>query len=79
MAIIEIQIPDQLAEEAKRAGLLKPATLAWILREYLKTRKVEELFAAMERMATVEPNALTPEEISEELHTMRAERRSQQR
>ncbi|MHB1936836.1 MAG: hypothetical protein ACYDB8_00715 [Acidiferrobacterales bacterium] len=40
----------------------------------MKTRKSDERFAAMDRMAAVEEPALTPEEISEELHAMRAER-----
>ncbi len=74
MTTIEIELPDQLADEAKRAGLLQPATFARILREYLKPRKTEELFAAMERMSTVEAPAPTPEEIAEELHALRAER-----
>lgn len=74
MTTVQINLPDQLAQEAQRAGLLTPATLERILREYLKTRKTDELFAAMDRMAAEEP-AMTPEEVSEELHAMRAERR----
>ena len=75
MTTVQINLPDQLAKEAQRAGLLTPATLERILREYLKARKTDELFAAMDRMATVEEPAMTPEEIEEELHAMRAERR----
>lgn len=75
MTTVQINLPDQLAQEAQRAGLLTPTALARILREYLKTRKTDELFAAMDRMAAVEAPALTPEEIAQELHAMRAERR----
>lgn len=75
MTTVQINLPDQLAQEAQRAGLLTPAALERILREYLKTRKTDELFAAMDRMAAVEEPTMTPEEVSEELHAMRAARR----
>jgi Arc/MetJ family transcription regulator len=75
MTTVQINLPDQLAQEAQRAGLLTSAALERMLREYLKTRKTDELFAAMDRMAAVEVPAMTPEEISEELHAMRAARR----
>lgn len=75
MTTININLPDQLAQEAQRAGLLTPAMLERILREYLQARKTNELFAAMDRMAAVDDAAMTPEEIAEELHTMRAQRR----
>lgn len=75
MTKVQINLPDQLAQEAQHAGLLTPATLERILREHLKNRKTDELFAAMERMAAVEEPAMTPEEIAEELHIMRAARR----
>jgi len=75
MTTVQINIPDQLAQEAQRAGLLTPATLERMLREYLKTRKLDELFDAMDRMAAVEEPAMSPEEIAEELHAMRAARR----
>ncbi len=75
MTTVQINIPDQLAQEAQRAGLLTPATLERMLREYLKTRKLDELFDAIDRMAAVEEPAMSPEEIAEELHAMRAARR----
>jgi Arc/MetJ family transcription regulator len=75
MTTVQINLPDQLAQEAQRAGLLTSAALERMLREYLKTRRTDELFAAMDRMAAVEVPAMTPEEISEELHAMRAARR----
>jgi len=75
MTMVQINLPDQLAQEAQYAGLLTPATLERILRAHLNARKTDELFAAMDRMAAVEEPAMTPEEIAEELHTMRAARR----
>ena len=74
MTTVQINLPDQLAQEAQRAGLLTPASLERILREYLKARKTDELFDAMDRMAAIDEPAMTPEEIAEELHAMRAAR-----
>ena len=77
MTTVQITLPDQLAQEAQRAGLLTPATIERILREQLKTQRVDELFEAMNRMATVDtPAAMSPEEVAEEIRVMRAERRA---
>jgi len=76
MTTVQINLPDQLAQEAQRAGLLTPSALECILREHLKVRKVDTLFEAMDRMAAVDEPAMAPEEVAEELHRMRAERRT---
>jgi hypothetical protein len=76
MTTVQITLPDQLAQEAQRAGLLSPARLERWLRNELKTQRVDELFAAMDRMAAVdEPAVMSPEEVANELATMRADRR----
>ncbi len=77
MTTVQITLPDQLAQEAQRAGLLSPARLEQWLRDQLKTQRVDALFTAMERMAAVdEPAVMSPEEVAEEIATMRAERRA---
>ena len=77
MTMVQITLPDQLAQEAQRAGLLSPARLEQWLREQLKTQRIDALFAAMDRMAAVdEPAPMSPEEVAEELAAMRAERRA---
>ena len=77
MTTVQITLPDQLALEAQRAGLLSPARLERWLRDQLKAQRVDELFAAMDRMAVVEePAAMSPEEVAAEIATMRAERRA---
>lgn len=77
MTTVQINLPDVLAQEAQRAGLLAPDTMERILREQLKTRRGDELFGAMDRMAAVNtPAAMSPEEISEEIRAMRTERRA---
>lgn len=77
MTTVQITLPDQLVQEAQRAGLLSPRAIERWLREQLKARRVDELFSAMDRMAVVdEPAVMSPEEIAEEVRVMRAERRA---
>ncbi len=77
MATIELTLPDQLAEEATRAGLLSATTLERILRAQLKSAHINELFQAMDRMAAQpEPAEMSPEEVAQEMAAMRAERRA---
>ncbi|MGK2942176.1 MAG: hypothetical protein ACSLFJ_10920 [Immundisolibacter sp.] len=77
MTTVQITLPDQLALEAQRAGLLSPARLEKWLRDQLEDQRVDELFLAMDRMAGVdEPVAMSPEEVAQEISTMRAEWRA---
>jgi len=77
MTTVQITLPDQLAQEARRKGLLSSVQIERLLREQLKTKSIDELFAAMDRMAAVdEPVAMSPEEVAEEIAAMRAERRA---
>lgn len=76
MTTVQITLPDQLAAEAQRAGLLTPARIERLLREQLKTQRVDELFEAMTQADTVQAPVMTPEQIAEEIRLMRAERRA---
>jgi hypothetical protein len=74
---LKLNLPDQLAKEAQNAGLLTSATIERMLREQLKTQHVDELFAAMNRMAAVDaPAVMSPAEVAEEIRLMREERRA---
>jgi hypothetical protein len=76
MTTVQITLPDQLAQEAASAGLLSPARLEKWLRDQLKDQRVDELFSAIDRMVDVdEPATMSPEEVAQEIATMRAERR----
>lgn len=78
MTTVQITLPDQLAQEAQRAGLLSQTAMEKLLREQLQQRHRDDFFAAMERMAQVtEPTAMTPEEVAEEIRVMRSKRRAQ--
>jgi Arc/MetJ family transcription regulator len=75
MTRIQIVLPDQLAEEAQNAGLLKPDAIETMLRESLRRRAVDELFEAMDRMAAANFPPMTLDEIQQEVNAVRAQRR----
>jgi hypothetical protein len=77
MTTVQITLPDQLAQEAERAGLLAPDAVEKLLRDQLKAKRMEQLFSAMDRMSAIdEPPAMSPEEVAVEIAAMRAERRA---
>lgn len=77
MTTVRINLPDQLAQEAKQAGLLSEPALEKLLREQLQARRQDGFFTALERMEqTPEPPAMSPEEVAGEIRAMRAERRA---
>ncbi len=77
MTTIQINLPDQLAEDAKQAGLLSAELLENWLRQQLRERRADQLFFAMDRMSAVDdPAVISPEAVAEEIAAMRAERRA---
>jgi hypothetical protein len=76
MTTIQITLPDELAKDAASAGLLAPERFEAWLREQLKAKRIENLFAAMKRMdAGASLSPLTPEQVATEIAAMRAEAR----
>ena len=73
MTDVTVTLPDDLAKAAQSAGLLNPAAIESLLREAMKKRQVDKLFATMDRLAALEPK-LTEEEIDAEIAAARAER-----
>lgn len=76
MTTVEISLPDQLAEEARRAGLLTQDAIERLMRDAIRRQALDELKQARNRMAAVEGPEMTPEEIQEEIKAARAERRA---
>ena len=75
MTTVQITLPDSLAQEATRAGLLAPEKIERILRERLLADRIERMKAARAALA-VEPQApMTPEEFSAEIEAYRSEQR----
>jgi hypothetical protein len=77
MTTVQITLPDQLAQEAERAGLLSPESLEELLRKQLKAKAAAELVAMLDRLdAAGNEDYMSPEEVAEEIKAMRAERRA---
>jgi hypothetical protein len=73
MTTVQITLPDQLAQEAQRAGLLSPELLEKWLRQQLKAQRADQLFSAMNLMSSVdEPAVMSPEAVAEEVAALRA-------
>ncbi|HEY0463889.1 MAG TPA: type II toxin-antitoxin system CcdA family antitoxin [Polyangiaceae bacterium] len=73
MTNITLSISDDLARQAQSAGLLRSEAIEQLLREAMKKRQVDRLFATMDKLAALEPR-LTEEEIDAEIAAARAER-----
>ena len=77
MTTIQITLPDQLAQEAERAGLLSPSRLEEWLREQLKSQRAEQFLSVLDQLDEVESeDYMSPEEVAEEIKLMRAEKRA---
>ena len=75
MTTITIELPDELAEEARSQGLLAAGAVEAMIRETLRRRAAKELLKAADRLAAAEFPPLTLAEIQEEVNAVRAERR----
>ena len=75
MTTLTIDLPDNLAKEAKDAGLLAPDAIAAMLRENLRRRAVDGLFTAADKLASAHFPPMTMEEIQDEVNAVRAQRK----
>jgi hypothetical protein len=77
MTTIQLTLPDQLAAEAERAGLLSPESLEEWLRKQLKVQSAAEFLSALDQLdAAGSEDYMSPEEVAEEIRVMRAEKRA---
>ena len=72
---IKLSLPNSVAREAEASGLLKPESLEALLREELRRRRIEGLFEAADRLATVSLPPLTETEVEAEIHAARSRQR----
>ena len=71
---LKLDLPENIYKEAKEAGLLQPAEIERLLREELRRRRVDELFATADRLAALELHPLTEEELEAEIAAAREAR-----
>jgi hypothetical protein len=73
MTNITVSLPDELAQQAQTAGLLRPEAIERLLREAMRKNQVDQLFSTMGKLAALDP-ALTEAEIDAEIAAARADR-----
>lgn len=75
MTTLTIDVPDNLAKEARDAGLLAPEVIAGILRDTLRRKRADQLFEAADELAAADLPPMTMDEIQAEVKAVRAKRR----
>ncbi len=80
--VLTVEFSDPaVADEARKAGLLAPATLGELIEAELRRRKVDEFFAIADLLAADAPQLSQAEiaaEVEAEIHAARAEKRARQ-
>ncbi len=76
MTEVTVKLPDELAAQAKAAGLLQGETLEKVVREALRRKAANELFEALDEIEAAKLPPMTEEEIQAEIDAARAERRA---
>ena len=75
---LKLTLPDELAKQARAAGLLKSEAIVAMLRERLRQQAGEELRAMMDKLAAANLPPMSEEEIQAEIDAVR-ERHHQER
>jgi hypothetical protein len=74
---LTLNLPIDIAQQAESAGLLNEAELErMIAEELVRRRRVDRLFANLDKLAELEPS-LTEDEIGDEIEQYRREKREQ--
>ncbi len=77
MTQLTVNLPDDLAQSARKAGLLTDEAIEKLLRAAIARQLgIDELFAGMDRMAAVPGDPMNEDEIQAEIDAARAERRA---
>lgn len=75
MTTLTIELPDELAEEARIRGLLAPSAIEAMIRDALRRDAAGDLFEAADKLAAAGFPPMTLAEIQEEVNAVRLERR----
>ena len=73
---LKLNLPDQVALEAQRAGLLSDQAIVRLIEEAVRREAGKRLLDAMARLREANVPPLTEEEIAEEVAAVRAARKA---
>ena len=71
MTTVQFSLPDSVAREAEKAGLLTDEAMEAVLRKELRRRSADDLFSAMDKMADMLDTPMTMDEIQAEINAVR--------
>ncbi len=72
---LTIELPDTLARDAQRAGLLTSQSIADLLSAELRRKQIDRLFATADQLANQDAPVMRAAEVEAEIEAARAERR----
>lgn len=75
---VKLNLPDQIAQEAQRAGLLTGRAIERLIEEAVRREAGKKLLDAMQRLREANEPPLTEEDIAEEVKAARAARKGSQ-
>lgn len=75
---VKLTLPDQIAQEAKRAGLLNGRAIERLIEEAVHREAGKKLLDAMQRLRDANVPPLTEEDIADEVDAARAARKGSQ-
>ena len=73
---IKLALPNSVAQEAEARGLLKPELLEAMLRDEIRSRKIDRLFEAADSLRSLPQPPLTEAEVEAEIQAARSWRRT---
>lgn len=73
---VKLNLPDQIAQEAQRAGLLSGQAIERLIEEAVRREAGKKLLDAMQRLRDANVPPLTEDEIAEEVKAVRAVRKA---
>ncbi len=72
---LTIELPDTLAKDAQKAGLLSSRSIADLLSAELKRQRIDQLFEIADQLANQDVPVMNAAEIETEIEAARAEQR----
>lgn len=69
---LTLELPPELASEARQAGLLTSESMVALLKRELRQRRIDNLFAAIDRLDQKNTDILDIDEVSAEIAAARA-------
>jgi hypothetical protein len=73
---LTVTLPDDLATDAERLGVLRPEDLEELIRAEVRRRAAGRLLETIDRITAANIPPMSPEEIEAEIEAARAERRA---